>query len=140
MTDLAARLESAEAGSRELSDAVLLACGWSRGCWVEGGRVGNVRFGSHKPHPYWQTPDGTKFDEGQRPSPTERVDDVIAMVLDGYSCDLSCQPGPGRVNWASVYRLPTISSLGSQAYAATPALALSAARVSAIRKCPHDPR
>ena len=75
MTDqLIAKLEAAEAGSRELSDVVLLALGWT--------------------HPHtvsWVSPDGRGVHDLDAPSPTESVDDALGLVPEGYE--------PGKLKW-----------------------------------------
>ncbi len=62
---LIAELETADHGSRELSDEVLLALGWEHGSWG-----------------YWNPPLPSKplnlYEASPRPSPTESVDDAIA--------------------------------------------------------------
>lgn len=75
MTDqLIAKLEAAEAGSRELSDEVLLACGWriiEREMEAPATALAEV----------WFSPDGIEADEP--PSPTESVDDALGLMPEG---------------------------------------------------------
>lgn len=69
--DLISRLETAAEGSRELSDEVLLALGWSdNDDEIEG---------------YWIPPEGGRWgDRGERPDPTRSIDDALGLMLDGW--------------------------------------------------------
>lgn len=79
MTDLIDRLEQAEAGSRELSDEVLLALGWSCNDRIQGKHP--KIFGKYWRHPvnrndgYW---------DGDQPDPTQSVDHALKLVPDGW--------------------------------------------------------
>lgn len=65
-------LETASAGSRELSDRVLLAMGWRR---VR--NTGGLQLTSH-----WEAADGSVVEVV--PSPTESVDWLLANVPEGW--------------------------------------------------------
>ena len=69
MTDLIKDLETAPSGSRELSDRVLLACGWRRQRPMEGA-VSWV----------WFRPDGEKHN-GKSPDPTRNLQDAVDWVV-----------------------------------------------------------
>jgi len=74
MTDLKTRLAQATEGSRELSDEMLLACGAES---------------PSRAHPYhWILPNGNAVLVGLRPDPSRSVDDVLALVPEGYDVDL----------------------------------------------------
>ncbi len=60
-------LKAAKEGSLELSDRVLLACGWKDG-------------GSYFTDFDWETPDGQKFPRKNLPNPTKSVDDCKRWV------------------------------------------------------------
>lgn len=110
MTDLATRIEAAEAGSRELSDEVLLALGW---------RIQDKQWG----HMY--RADGTICHCRERPNCTESVDDCLALVRESglhYSMH----------SYEDCYAAE-VGVTGNFEYveAATQALALSAALVRA---------
>ena len=68
MTDLLSRLQQASEGSRELSDEMLLACGWKIG---EGS--------------WFIDPSGSKFLPDDRPDPTRSLDDAVALVPEGWN-------------------------------------------------------
>jgi len=107
MTDLIKRLEEAEAGSRELSDAVLLACGAMEYDW--------------KSRKY-----------SRRPSPTQSLDDALGLVPEGWEWEAASfakhnnEPRAGL--WRNLYSndIECIASHG-----ATPALALCIAVLKA---------
>lgn len=85
INDLFAKLKKADAGSRELSDAVLLACGW----------VHKIENGDPRTEA-WIAPDGTPYDYWDdpharsrepiphRPSPTESLDAALQLVPEGW--------------------------------------------------------
>lgn len=129
MQALIAKLEGAEAGSRELSDEFLLALGWTRtpGYFVE---PENVRWWADNSHP----------------SPTESVDDALALVPDGWTWSGSgrddacgyCETtdyrkpymviaGPMEETGGDFYEPPEAYRETHESWAATPALALCAA-------------
>lgn len=90
MTDLIERLSTAEKGSRELSDEVLEAFGWTD------------RFPGMAPPN--AEPDDEGLNDWGRPSPTESVDDVLALVPEGWTRDLCACPETGVV--ARIYSGP----------------------------------
>lgn len=111
-------LESAEAGSRVLSDAVLLALGWLQTrdpclvCEDHGVCL-------------WLQPNGVYHDNG--PSPTESVDDALSLAPEGYgaiSANIS-ERGPSSMRISHPY------TFGN---AATPALALC---IAILRAADH---
>lgn len=68
---LSARLEQADVGSRELSDEVLLACGWT-----------------HDPKHRalaWQPPTGYAPFAPDGPSPTQSLDDAVCLIPEGWN-------------------------------------------------------
>lgn len=71
--DLIQDLEKAETGSRELSDRMLLAFGWAN------------KTIEDMPYIYWINPSGQQIGRFHfdRPSPTESVDDALALVSEG---------------------------------------------------------
>lgn len=106
MTDLIAKLEAATEGSRELSDEVLLALGWEQG-----------------QDDHWFAPDNEVPVRGAyRPSPTEYVDDGMALVPDHF--EAMARRAPGEYRSTAYVDIPK-DLYGSRAN--TPALALSAA-------------
>lgn len=77
-TDLAARIEAAPYGSRELSDAVLMACGWK----FQAGQsppTGAAWDGTNRSS-YWHAPDGKSIIEGRQPDPTRSETDALALA------------------------------------------------------------
>lgn len=120
--ELIARLEAAEAGSRELSDEVLVALGWR--CeeeeWI--GRLGIIKV--------WYRPNGEVVRIGCRPSPTESVDDALGLVPEGLIWSLGIDGvGPSAMIGEE---FPGEYAIARQWYAvvdsaATPALALCVA-------------
>lgn len=85
MTDLLKRLEEAEAGSRELSDAVLLACGWT---FYQGGVQMAITGAGGGLVDVWTPPNPTgespRLYSGDRPSPTQSLDDALGLVPEGW--------------------------------------------------------
>lgn len=75
MSDLIADLEAAEAGSRELSDRVLLACGWS---------FSNEHWFGPGENMAWMAEDA--------PDPARSIDDAVALVPDGMIWQLDSAP------------------------------------------------
>lgn len=75
MTDLTliSDLESATGPSRDLSDRVLLACGWRR-------EVSHFLGGRHVWKQPRQDPQMAVVIEGTQPDPTARLDDVMALA------------------------------------------------------------
>lgn len=138
MTDLASRLKSAPHGSRELSNEVLLACKWMR-----------HRIGEEDLRLWWSKgPRDKPIPDGQQPSPTESVDDALALLAQepggyGWRGHLSW-PGynEGLLKAKAKVRLHHMVSSGGnylEAYGATPALALSAALIEAATLSPPAP-
>ena len=94
MTDLKsliAELEQAKEGSRELSDKVLLACGWRYEKIADG-----VGFsGKPRQQDTWIDPTGvpwTRSVKSKRPSPTESLDDAMTLVLECSYIDMTIEP------------------------------------------------
>lgn len=90
MTDksLIAELESAREGSRELSDKVLLACGWRH----ENIEDGTGFSGKPRQQDAWIDPTGvpwTRSVKSKRPSPTESLDDAVALVREQEGSNLA---------------------------------------------------
>ena len=80
---LIAELESAKEGSRELSDRVLLACGWR----YEKIKRGIGFSGKPKLEDAWLDPTRVPWTgavKSKRPSPTESLDDAVAVVPEGW--------------------------------------------------------
>lgn len=79
MTDLLTDLRAAKEGSRELSDQVLLAWGWTTT------KVGMLAItgGGGGEDTVWVSPTGALTQH--RPSPTESVDDALAGVPEGWA-------------------------------------------------------
>ena len=93
MTDLAkliSDLEAATEGSRDLSDRVLLACGWVFA-------LGHPAIMSES---YWQAPEVNEriLILGEQPSPTESIDDAVALVPEGKRLALESDPNADGVN------------------------------------------
>ena len=106
---LIAELEAAKGGSRELSDRVLLAVGWT----TSDSKDTRARF--------WRSPEGEDYDwwddpharsRGgpplKRPSPTESLDDALTLVpkncgwhvdYDGEACIFRLEKGKGQAGW-----------------------------------------
>jgi hypothetical protein len=134
--DLAARLEAATEGSRELSNEVLRVCGWEltmpatseRVVWLEP---------TPSAHGYTLYA-GLMHEEGEQPDPTRDLNAIFTLVdqSDWPSYVLS---SPGYDNGRLINKVRAdlhhlLSSGGGpkvKAFAATPALALSAALVKA---------
>jgi len=89
MTDLATRLEQAPEGSRELSDEVLRAMGFTQpipempGVW-------------HWPESMWAKVDNDMVSgtfgprRSNRPDPTRSVDDALSLVPEGWGLEQIC--------------------------------------------------
>lgn len=84
MTDLISRLQVAPAGSRELSDEVLLGMGWeTKEAW---GRS------------YWVPPEGLARRPNDRPNPTRSLDDALAL-LPSTACNHQLFSFGGEREW-----------------------------------------
>ena len=70
MTDLIRDLEDATEGSRELSDRVLLACGWANIVTATGDVLWRL-----PPSEEWKFPP---------PNPSQSLDDALALVPEGW--------------------------------------------------------
>lgn len=116
---LAARLEAAPEGSRELSDAVLEAAGWER---IDG---------TDETRPLWITKNQGAWYEGDQPHPTRDLNAIVEMVRPGQFFSIA---GPYKDGRYEAELAAGSSSKCISAEAATPALALSAALVRALEK------
>ena len=132
LEDLIARLECAKAGSRELSDEVLLACGWT---------ITKDRG----PQAMYISPANTgPVHQVYAPSPTEDLNAALALVpegwgwilsryadiqlwLSGFTAVLEKPTGDGEWEPLGFIAMPAVM-------AATPALALCAAILRARAK------
>ena len=118
MTDLITRLKSATEGSRELSDDVLRAWGWTRRLWNYPRQLDKEWC--------WFEPECTAEPVTERPDPSRSVDDAIAGVPGGmiWRCG-----GPPR-HWCIIGRPSPKGSFHNaggkyvSCNAPTPALAL----------------
>lgn len=102
MTDLIQRLADGP-GSRELSDEVLLACGWERQ------KHGPMYF-------RWHSPNGRGFegtDIQYRPDPTRSVDDALALVPEGWTRGVLSWPGYDNGKLTADFRADLHHSLSS---------------------------
>lgn len=89
-SDLIERLSQATQGSWELSDKVLLACGWTRRRVIDPGA--SADYGEDVEAWYWDDPDGNPM-ATDRPSPTESIDAALTLVPEGWAWIVeSCQP------------------------------------------------
>lgn len=77
MTDLIERLSAATEGSRDLSDEVLVACGWKE-----------------RHDRLWETPDKEWCHPDDRPNPTVSLDDALRLVPEGWIAYLEVCPAP----------------------------------------------
>jgi len=78
MTDLITRLEQTQEGSRELSDEVLLACGWKKRETIAW-EVDIDDYGDDKPVILWLTPDGLNS-QYPPPDPTRNLQCAVDLV------------------------------------------------------------
>ena len=133
MADLSliAELEAAKEGSRELSDEVLLMCGWS----YEPNRYGpgGPQWGGGG---LWTDPLGIGTAASDpRPSPTESLDAALTLVPEGWIWEISNTVGcGGDVSGGFAWVQPAdVRPPGAhhQAKGATPALALCIAALKA---------
>ena len=126
-TALVSTLKAATEGSRELSDEVLLAHGWTteEGWW----------WG---PHGEELTPETA----AERPDPTRSIDDGVALVPEGRGWSIvnlgARWPKPNSCYHASVDlpRAPAPAPMAVGGEAAIPALALSIAALRAQEQKP----
>lgn len=138
-------------GSRELSDEVLLALGWTRypvgstnfkvhgtisgyGYFTYGAEVSitnlSGRDADGKSLTFWQQPgSGCLVESSLRPDPTRSLDDAVALVPDGYDFTVG---GGSKSGEAKISR----GAFFSGAKAATPALSLSACALRVIAAGP----
>lgn len=135
LLSLAERCEKATAGSRELGEAILVACGW---------RKTSVGY-FYGPLYHWSSPDGKtsfKDDDFSRHNPATSLDAAMRLVPEGWEYEVSNRaPAPlaGRAhlnNRELIYkgigsrRNPKRRS--SECIASTPTLALCAASLRAL--------
>ena len=110
MTDLIRRLEDATVGSRELSDEVLVALGWSL---------------TKRESLYWINPKDQAVHMMHRPSPTEDLTDAVAAIEEGHWCRLIiATPARAEVNPNNIEGSPIV-------VASTPELAVTIANLKA---------
>lgn len=84
MTDpLLSALEAATEGSRELSDRMLLACGWTREF------IGKMNEPPWTEIWVWRDCAGNHVRSDVRPSPTESIDDALNLVGGEWDWSLS---------------------------------------------------
>ena len=134
MTDeLIAEIESVEGGSRELSDRVLLACGWRR---INPGPSECGDF------PFWLTPkpESLDIDERKLPDPSRNLQDALDYVVpEGWRICYFSMPDPtlsfktyNAIQIAPFSKYDEGWIIGPcDGRAATPALALCAAALRA---------
>lgn len=92
MTNLIKRLQDASGGSRGLSDEVLVALGyWKASEDAPGYPDGTLTV--------WHKPNGEVI-RTIRPNPTVSLDDVVAMVPEGWSIGLDVWTGMDKLNHA----------------------------------------
>ena len=115
-------LERAKEGSRELSDKVLLACGWER---EAGGTTNNNVIFWRAPGSHWIAAGGGL------PSPTENLQDVLRMLPSGWAGEVtvSLANRPQKANLWNGKFAPC--SKETEGHGATPALALCIAALKA---------
>ncbi|EKY30702.1 hypothetical protein HMPREF0185_00178 [Brevundimonas diminuta 470-4] len=125
LSALIARLEAAEAGSRELGHEVLLALGWRRSV------VGHF----YGPLYQWSSPDFSPHlisgDEDKLPNPVLSLDAALALAetaLPEWPCWGVATDIPGRIG---AVLAKSNRDEGVTGYAATPALALVIATLRA---------
>lgn len=121
VAELLAELRAAPAGTRELSNRVLVALGWDCG-------------GLHKCLLYWHNaPTGHSFEDGEQPDPSCSIDDIVALFPPTFLPSFY----PGQCDDGSlVYVGQAIqgddpAAPDAPAVAATPALALCVALLEA---------
>jgi hypothetical protein len=117
--DLLRDLETAEAGSRELSDRVLLALGWMKDDYAP-----------------WLRPDGVYLNPRNGGcNPTEDLNACVALVPEGWAWLVQRVDAPGHASsadlWIPAQRTQGLKKERARADAATPALAFCAALVRA---------
>lgn len=111
--DLIERLEAAEGPSRELSDAVLLACGW-RSTEAEGEKDARLFCWSDPAgdiYDWWDDPHARSSGPMQhRPHPTESVDAALSWVPEGWGWSVGDVHPPsedydeGGRPWAEIWQ------------------------------------
>ena len=83
-TELIQRLEQASGPDRELGDAVLLACGWTRSQrskWNSARQ--KVGDGTLARDWFWVSPSGYEIEGHRRPDPTASLDAALTLVPEG---------------------------------------------------------
>ncbi len=83
--DLIHQLEQAQSGSRELSDAVLKACGWEIKTTLNG--------------IWWIGPENQSIPIKYSPSPTESLDDALQLVPEGWDWGIARMTVEGIVGF-----------------------------------------
>lgn len=113
MDALITELEAAPVGSRELSDKVLLATGWS---------IGSTG--------HWFTPEHERLGiNPQRPSPTESLDAALTLVPEGWFINTANQSNSGWI-WG-LYNPDIQECVANRIEKEPPALALTIAALKA---------
>jgi len=137
---LAARLEAATEGSRELSDAVLEAAGWERWNHSVGAKFETRADGDlvcvdpGTPYAGFASPEGRLYRSPAIPDPTRDLNAIVAMVeAAGWYVRIVSDRRLDGFGWYAELADPALASqLGKRGTAATLALALSAALVRAL--------
>jgi hypothetical protein len=130
-TTLIKELETADQGSRELSNYVLTALGWT--C-ISARPVGDVMTALEAQQ--WRSPDRKPYTEKEIPDPTQSVDDALSLVPEGWGLTLENWSGldtEGRVfvdGRGHVELCPAVGG-GVEASAATLPLAICIAILKA---------
>jgi hypothetical protein len=118
VTDLISALQEGP-GSRELSDRVLWELGWGLQTERWPGRLEDQQI--------WYPPNSEDAFVGERPDPSQSIDDAVALVPEGMDCTV-CTKG-----WALVFgESPPMGRLEEVHRAPTPALALCVAIIRAL--------
>ncbi len=131
--ELIAKLQAAPEGSRELSDEVLLAAGWTRESHIHPGL--SADYGENVEYWEWTQPNGDPCPRyhlgGQNlPCPTTSLDAALTLVPEGAQYCLGCLSDT-RVSVRGVSRYHAWVMEQETVYAPTPALTLCIAALKA---------
>ena len=111
---LIAKLSDATEGSREMSDAVLLATGWTR-----------RKFGALN---CWAHPDGSECFNRDRPDPTRDLTAAVSLIPEGWGWRIQ-NYGGDKIGLAALMKPGT--HIADYEQGATPELALTIAALRA---------